>query len=134
MEELNKDKIIAFDSYFTEPHIQMLKVLFPYVPSSYQKYLAMYIKFSELQVVIRKFESPYEFYRCKPIPINLEVLSKELLPLCNEKEKAMVENIMNLIHTMDSYKDMMEMVNMQSILALISMLYRVTDLNLDVNL
>lgn len=115
MEELKKDQILAFDSYYTEPHIQMLKVLFPYVPPSYQKYVAMYIKFSELEIVMKKSTNDLglsSFTGNNYSPPNPSILCQELLPFCSASEKSMVENMLNLLHTFDSYKDMLEMINM----------------------
>ena len=38
------DKIQAFDALFTTNHIQMYKILLPYLEASLQKQLAVYIK------------------------------------------------------------------------------------------
>ena len=52
MEQKDTSQISAFDTLFSNNHIQMLKVLLPYMDNQFQKYLAIYIKFQELQVAL----------------------------------------------------------------------------------
>lgn len=44
-----------FDTQVTSSELQMMKLLLPYIPDSFQKFLAFFIKFSELQNTIRYF-------------------------------------------------------------------------------
>ena len=43
------EKIVAFDTLFSNNHIQILKVMLPYLDNHLQKLGAVYIKFLELQ-------------------------------------------------------------------------------------
>ena len=49
MDSNEYNKVIAFDTLFTTNHIQMLKVMLPYMDNKAQKSLAVYIKFMELR-------------------------------------------------------------------------------------
>ena len=44
-----------FDILVTSSELQMMKLLLPYIPDFYQRFLAFFIKFSELQNTIRYF-------------------------------------------------------------------------------
>ena len=44
-----------FDTLVTSPELQMMKLMLPYTPASYQRFLAFYIKFSELRNAISYF-------------------------------------------------------------------------------
>ena len=49
------DKVLAFDTIFTNNHIKMLKVLLSYFDPAIQKTLAIYIKFLELNYTMEYF-------------------------------------------------------------------------------
>ena len=83
MEQKDTSQISAFDTLFSNNHIQMLKVLLPYMDNQFQKYLAIYIKFQELQVV------------------------KRLLPLCTKEEKEQLNQILKVLQSMSQYQEMM---------------------------
>lgn len=44
-----------FDTLVTSPELQMIKLMLPYIPLSYQRSMAFYIKFTELQNAIHYF-------------------------------------------------------------------------------
>ena len=48
-------KVIAFDTLFCTNHIQMLKVMLPYMDNQTQKSMAVYIKFLELNYTMEYF-------------------------------------------------------------------------------
>ncbi len=50
--EKENDNILAFDTLFTTNSIQILKILLPCIPSKMQHYLAVYIKYLELQYTL----------------------------------------------------------------------------------
>ena len=52
MADYSQDKVAAFDTLFTNNHIQMLKILVPYFDSTIQKNLAIYIKYLEFQYTL----------------------------------------------------------------------------------
>lgn len=53
------NRVIAFDTLFSTNHIQMLKVMLPYLDNQMQKFMAIYIKFLELNYTI-------DFYKRNP--------------------------------------------------------------------
>lgn len=55
MGQNGQDRIAAFDAFFTNNHIQKLKILLPVFDRSMQKNLAVYIKYLELQHTLSFF-------------------------------------------------------------------------------
>ena len=49
METNEHDNIIAFDTLYTNNHIQMLKIVMPYFDARVQGQLAVYIKYLEFR-------------------------------------------------------------------------------------
>ncbi len=88
------EAIIAFDTLYTTNHMQMLKLLFPYLDMENQHKLAVYIKWQELQYTLnfiggyanpcRKTNS----YGKKELDIS--TLLPLLSPYCSETEKALL--------------------------------------------
>ena len=65
MDSNEHNKVIAFDTLFCTNHIQMLKVLLPYMNHQMQKSMAVYIKFLELNYTIDYFRKhPYPLCGC----------------------------------------------------------------------
>lgn len=115
MEEKGTDKVIAFDTLFTTNHIQMLKVLLTYLPSSAQKNFAIYIKFMELQYTMSFFQN-HPNVSLSGIPhentMNASKLCDELLPLCDNNQRQNMEQIRNMMQNLENMQQMMEMVQM----------------------
>ncbi len=109
MDSNEHNKVIAFDTLFCTNHIQMLKVMLPYMDNQTQKSMAIYIKFLELNYTIDYFKKhPYPLCGCvekAPSPDVLKICT-ELLPYCNENERKQLEQIRNLIQGMEMYKEM----------------------------
>ena len=102
MEQKDTSQISAFDTLFSNNHIQMLKVLLPYMDNQFQKYLAIYIKFQELQVALN-------FVRKRPYPDDTDPAQvvKRLLPLCTKEEKEQLNQILKVLQSMSQYQEMM---------------------------
>ena len=62
MDTTDQNKVAAFDTLFSNNHIQMLKVILPYMDNQTQKSMAVYIKFLELNYTI-------DFYKKKSLPV-----------------------------------------------------------------
>lgn len=104
------DKILAFDTLFTNNHIQMMKIVMPLFDARMQKYMAIYIKYMEFQYTLSYFKShPYPPFPQSEDP---EEICLNILPYCSSEEKKKVEQIQNMFTTMKSYKEMMEMFSM----------------------
>ena len=56
MDEKEQDNVAAFDMLFTTNQIQIMKTLLPCFDRPMQKYLAIYIKYQELQYTLEKIK------------------------------------------------------------------------------
>lgn len=115
MSEQEQDKVAAFDTLFTNNHIQMLKLLLPYLDLSLQKNLAIYIKYLELQYTMKFFQhfpnlhlSPLK----KQEAPELGNLCEEFAPYCTEQEKKRFDHMRQMYQTFVTYQEMMEMIQM----------------------
>lgn len=110
MEQKDTSQILAFDTLFSNNHIQMLKVLLPYMDNQFQKYLAIYIKFQELQVALNFVRKrPYPLCGCMIHPDDTDPAQvvKRLLPLCTKEEKEQLNQILKVLQSMSQYQEMM---------------------------
>lgn len=115
MDAKDNSQITAFDTLFSNNHIQMLKILLPYMDNQFQKYLAIYIKFQELQVALSFFHSrPFPLCGCMPKQQENDPaqIVKRLLPLCNKEEKEHLTQILNTLQSMSQYQEMMKTMEM----------------------
>lgn len=109
METNDHSKVAAFDTLFSTNHIQMLKVMLPYMDNQTQKSLAVYIKFLELNYTIEYFKkNPYPLCGCmeRESSPDIKKMCAELLPYCTEEEKRQIEQIRSLLHGMEMYREM----------------------------
>lgn len=108
-----QDKVMAFDTLFTNNHIQKLKILISYMDHSMQKTLAIYIKYLELQYTISFFQHyPNALPGYGKSTPDISSLCEDMLPYCSNNEKQQMESMRNMFQTFQSYKDMMEMMQM----------------------
>ncbi len=121
MEKNGHEKITAFDTLFTTNHIQMLKILMPYLEPPMQKQMAVYIKYLELRYAMSCLDShPHELYGCagghnNPLggsgpfakeEFHIGKICSELIPYCTDEEKQKVEQLSGLFRSMEMYKEM----------------------------
>lgn len=117
-QEHEQDKVLAFDTLFTTNHIQMMKILMPFLDASRQKYIAIYIKYMELQYTISYFQKNGS----APFPARPDCgqdsqalypqICREIKPYCSPEEKKKMEQMENLFSTMKNCQEMMEMFSM----------------------
>lgn len=100
-----------FDKILTTNRIQILKTALPYVDAPFQKYLAIYIKFLELQYTISYFKS--HSFPFLSSPSQKEDSSSELPFLqmfhemkeyCGEEEKKRFEQIFQMFQAFQMYE------------------------------
>ena len=116
MADNNQDGIAIFDTIFTNNRICMMKVVLPFLPPSFQKSIAIYIKYLELQYTMQYFAKhssgiftgQNEAGSHTPAP---DVVWEKLLPYCSPTEKENVKQMRNMMQTFRSMKDMMEMID-----------------------
>ncbi|MDR2042998.1 MAG: hypothetical protein LBQ15_01245 [Clostridium sp.] len=115
MNDSGQDKVIAFDTLFTNHQIQMLKILMPYFDRSMQKNLAIYIKYLELQYTIHFFQN-HPSVSLDPLPresaLDLPKLCDEILPYSSSHDRGKLEGMRNMFQSIARYKEMMEMMQM----------------------
>ncbi len=93
----------------------MLKVLLPFLDSSMQKNIAVYIKFCELQYTMSLINNPsigYSYFPHKNTTnetMDFDKICDQLLPYCNLYQKQQFTQIRNFFQTMNNMKDMMDM-------------------------
>lgn len=119
------DKIMAFDTIFTNNHIKMLKVLFFYLDSQLQKMLAVYIKFLELQHAIKYINTNFLPLTSRPDSPNtqthlsgilgdldINALCREILPYCTGAESEKIQSILQMLQVMDNFKQISQTMEM----------------------
>lgn len=107
MGQNEQDKVLAFDTLFTNNHIKMLKIIMSYFDSKLQKNLAIYIKFLELQYTISFFKESSSYLPTEsPKEIDINGLCKEILPYCSKTERSKIEQISNMMNTLEMYKNL----------------------------
>ena len=83
MEKNEHDKIIAFDTLYTNNHIQMMKIVMPYFDEPMRGKLAVYIKYLEFQHTLERYRSnSYELTGCSfnKKDFDIKKICSELLP------------------------------------------------------
>lgn len=102
----------VFDTLFSTNHLQMYKILLPYLPPKLQIQLAVYIKYEELTYTV-SFLSGHQngIFTGKQMP-DIDSLSNELSPYCSFSEKNKLNRIKELVNNIKNAREMMEMLNM----------------------
>ena len=117
MDEKEQDNVAAFDVLFTSNQIQIMKILLPCFAPSTQKYLAIYIKYQELQYTISYFHehSVHASSLSSNKSESFLKLLPALLPYCTDSQKKMIQQFEQMLSSMETYREMMEMMQtMQS--------------------
>lgn len=129
MDEKETDKIKKFNSIYSNNSINKLKVIYSYLPDSSKKGLALYIKLSELLLVMSFKESDYPSFTANEISISktenhssdssptfnastFQNLCSELIPYCNASEKSSLQQILDFIKAYDNMQEMLETVKL----------------------
>lgn len=109
------DKIMAFDTLFTNNRIQMYKILLSYLQPAAQQKFAIYIKLMELQYTISFFQNyPLAAMRGLPHeePTNTALIIDELLPFCDTSQKEQMKNLKIMLQNFENMQEMMETMQM----------------------
>ena len=103
--------LTAIDQIANRNHLQMFKAAIPYLPKENQKFFSFYIKFLELQNVMSFFSAqPGRLQSCSAAEegIHLSDMLNDIRNYCDENEKQMIDQISNLMTTMELFSVMME--------------------------
>ena len=103
MEETND-----FDSLITTHSMKIIKAALPYIDISEQRFLSIYLKFSEFMNTIHLFsEHPSELSACKTKSSDKGNVSKMIHALrnvCDDKERETMDTILNFMQAMQLYQ------------------------------
>ena len=115
MEDIRQDSVLPFDTCFCNDQIRMLKILVPFLDSSIQKYLSIYIKYLEIRYIMECFQRPillsgtcFDTTTSKSA-MDLPTVFDRIIPLCPSGEKEKFLHIRNLLDTFMNLQNMMEM-------------------------
>ena len=114
MDEKEQDNVAAFDTLFTTNQIQIMKALLPCLDRPMQKYLAIYIKYQELQYTISYFKN-HSYSICgdpSQPKTDIRKVLPSILPYCNETQKQKLQQMEQMFSSLETYKEMMEMMEM----------------------
>ena len=103
--------LTAIDQIANWNHLQMFKAAIPYLPKENQKFFSFYIKFLELQNVMSFFSAqPGRLQSCSAGEEggHLSDMLNDIRNFCDDNEKKMIDQISNLMTTMELFSMMME--------------------------
>lgn len=113
MDENKKpDKIQAFDALYTNNHIQICKLLLPYLEPAVQRQLAVLIKYMELEYTLACLHAHPCCCQKKEDFSDSDTVCQEILPFCSPSEKKQLQKILEITDTMKNAREMMETVSM----------------------
>lgn len=102
MEKFPPRLVTPLDELVTPPSLYALKLLLPYLPSSMQRTLAVFVKFYEFR---RTMEIFHGFGRAGKA-ISSDTILKDLRPYMNPKEQEMMEQAESMMNMMEMMKQM----------------------------
>lgn len=118
---MDQDAICAFDTLYTNRQIQMLKLAMPLLPSVYRSFLAIYIKFLELQHTINMAKNSHFSDAVHPdndgFSFTAETMDnyfQSIMPYLSDDDKGKVQKIKNMLQTMEQFKQMKPILDMMS--------------------
>ena len=109
MEEKDNDAVLLFDTLYTTNHIQMLKVLIPYLQEDMRTNIAIYIKFQEFQYTLEYTKkhnvSLYSQSERGLKDLDISKIYNSIKPYCTESEKQMLSKIMSFKNGFEKYQE-----------------------------
>ena len=102
MEQNPPNPMTPFDSLITPPFLYTLKLLLPYIPSSMQRFLGIYIKYLELRHAMDYFQG----FSSNPQPKDI---LDGLKPYMSTAEKEMMEQMSGMMNMMEMVQNMQAM-------------------------
>ena len=102
MERFPPKPMTPLDELVTPPSLYTMKLLLPYMPSSLQRTLAIFVKFFEFRQTMEMF---YGFGNTGK-PISSAAIFNDLKPYMNPKEQEMMEQAEGMMNMMEMMKQM----------------------------
>lgn len=110
MPKESSDHVLAFDTLYTNNHIQMLKVLLPHLPRKQKHEFAVFIKYMELQYTMEiSKKAKHQINICtasQEEPLDIASLIEELQPYCTEQERKTFSRMSETFQTLHMFQDM----------------------------
>ncbi len=112
MDQKESHKMTPFDQLLSTQNLQLLKLFIPYMPLENQRFLGVYVKFTELQHTIHFFQTQQ-----KPIGkqnVNeksdsiLDIL-QDIRPYLPEQFSETLDNFINMMNMMDLFRSFQDM-------------------------
>lgn len=107
MEETERLKMTALDSQVSSSHLQMMKAMIPYVHTSGQVFLAIFVKFLEFKNTIDFFTGNGEQLGMCSLNAQsddpLDMLN-DIREYCTDEEREMMDTMLNLFQGMRMYQ------------------------------
>lgn len=115
MEPKENEAVAAFDTLYTNNHIQILKILLPHFDSKGRKRLAILIKFMELRYTMEYFSRhTAEDERDGTKQPDIVRIFEQIKNFCTPSERAMFDQLANLKKSMEMYEEMTNMMQLFS--------------------
>ena len=104
MEPCENEAIAAFDTLYTQNHIQILKVLLPYFDPASQKSIAVWIKYMELQYTMVCAKRHPAMVCCETLekPDIADIFEK-IKNFCTPQERAVFGHICSMKKSLEMY-------------------------------
>ncbi len=112
MDDTQSDKIYAFDTLYTSNQIQLLKIILPYANPSMRRHLAIFIKYMELQYILRLPTSSFPNTCPTASDFSTTTVLEEIKPLCPPESKQQLDQIANMMQTMEMMTQMQDLMGM----------------------
>ncbi len=112
--EKREDKILSFDTLYTNNHIQQLKILCSYLDHPTSLKLAAYIKWLEFQYTLSlssRLVFPEFDTRTFSQSFDLSTLCDEIMPFCDRSQQEKLQNIRKIFTNLENLQEMMQMIN-----------------------
>lgn len=121
---MDQEYITAFDTIYTNNHIQICKMAMMLLPPEKQKFAAVFIKYLEFNYTLKLcLSTPCTGMAGTKDAENGQFSDKldslldffpKILPFCTESEAAFVKKLISLKSTLDSFEQMKPMLEMLS--------------------
>ena len=109
-EHTQKNSIATFDTLCTNPQIQLMKILIPFINPSMQGMLVFYIKFMELKYTMELLKHHRELFYQRKLN-DITHIYEEIEPYLPPPEREKFKSMKDMMDNFNNIKEMMEMVN-----------------------